>query len=354
MTDSADAAIEKGLAAWARGDLDAVAEVLDPHVTLRAAEPGPGDCESRDEVMALLRLRESRRPPDQARAMRVTRRDDATFLVSGLGGSEGTATIVTIAGGKVIAMQQVRAEPRDTDADAAVAALRAGDLAALSRVLDARPDLARERLPGYGGRTLLHVVADWPGFTPRGPEVVRLLVERGANPNVRGDDDEHGESPLHWAASSDDVEVARALLDGGADLEMPDGSIGTPLDNAIGYGCWHVAELLAQRGARIEKLWHAAALGRLDVLDGLLSGPPEHDAISQAFWHACAAHQRRAGERLLDAGADINWTPDYADGTPLDAATDRSTRQRNVMEWLKKRGASSHRPSPWAIRDDSR
>ncbi len=337
--------------AWARGDLDAVEEVLDPQVTLRAVEPGPWDCESRDEVMALLRLRESRRPPDQAREMRVTRRDDATFLVSGLGGSDGTATMVTIAGGTVIAMQQVRAEPRDTDADAAVAALRAGDLAALSRVLDSRPDLARERVPGYGGRTLLHVVADWPGFTPRGPEVVCLLVERGANPNVRGDDDEHGESPLHWAASSDDVDVARALLDGGADLEMPDGSIGTPLDNAIGYG------LLACRrtvGPARRTYREAVACGRLDVLDGLLAGLPEHDAISQAFWHACAAYQRRAAERLLDAGADINWTPDYADGTPFDVATDQSTRQRNVMDWLKELGASSHRPSPSAIPDDSR
>src|SRR4051794_37761765 len=158
---------------------------------------------------------------------------------------------------------EVTGEPRDIDADAAVAALRAGDLPALAGALDARPSLARERMPGYGGRTLLHVVADWPGYTPRGPQGVRLLIDRGADPNVRSDDDERGESPLHWAASNDDADVARALLDGGADVELPGGSIGTPLDNAIGYGCWHVAELLARRGARIEKLWHAAALGRL-------------------------------------------------------------------------------------------
>ena len=225
--------------------------------------------------MALLRLRESRRPPDQPRNVRVTRRDGATFLVSGLGGSAGTTTMVTVANGRVIALQQVAAEPRDTDADAAVAALRLGDLAALTRSLDARPSLTRERVPGYGGRTLLHIVADWPGYTPRGPQVARLLIERGADPNLRSDDDEHGESPLHWAASNDDLDVARALLDGGADMELPGGSIGTPLDNAIGYGCWHVAELLARRGARIEKLWHAAALGRLDLLEGLLAGAPD-------------------------------------------------------------------------------
>lgn len=353
MSDPDAAAIENGLAAWTRGDLDALEAVLDPRVTLTAVEPGPWDCDNRDEVMALLRQRESQRPPGKDRHARVTRRDDATFLVSGLGGGDGTATQVTVAEGRVIAMRQVTAEPRDDDANAAVAALRAGDLAALTRALDARAEIIGGRVPGYGGRTLLHLVADWPGYTPRGPEVVRLLVERGANPNVR-DDDDHGESPLHWAASNDDVDVARALLDGGADIEMPDGSIGTPLDNAIGYGCWHVAELLAQRGARVEKLWHAAALGRLDRLEELLTPVPARNDISQAFWHACAASQRRAAQRLLDAGADINWTPEYADGTPFDAATDRPTRQQNVVDWLKGLGARSGRPPASASPDNDR
>ena len=344
MNDSAGAAIERGLAAWTRGDLDALEQVLHPQVTLKAVEPGPWDCQNREQVMALLRQRESRRPADQPREATVTRRDAATFLVSGLAGREGTATLVTVADGRVTALQQVMDEPRDTDADTAVAAVRAGDLPALAHALQARPDLVGERLPGYGGRTLLHVVTDWPGYTPRGPEVVQLLLERGADPNVRGDDDEHGESPLHWAASSDDVDVARALVDGGADVELPDGSIGTPLDNAIGYGCWHVAELLARRGARIEKLWHAAALGRLELVDALLADAPDRDLISQAFWHACAAAQRRAAERLLEAGADLDWTPDYADGTPLDVVTNRSTRQQNVIDWLTTLGAGSSRP----------
>ena len=46
----------------------------------------------------------------------------------------------------------------------------------------------------------------------------------------------------------------------------PDGSIGTPLDNAIGYGCWHVARRLVEAGAAVNKLWHAAALGHLTGL----------------------------------------------------------------------------------------
>ena len=39
------------------------------------------------------------------------------------------------------------------------------------------------------------------------------------------------ETPLRWAASSDDMDAAAALIDGGADIEVPNGSIGTPLDN---------------------------------------------------------------------------------------------------------------------------
>ncbi len=229
----------------------------------------------------------------------------------------------------------------DPNAEAAVTAVRSGDVDALAQVLTEAPDLAHAPVPGYRGRTLLHIATDWPGYLPNGPQVVRVLIAHGADPNHRFGDGKGGETPLHWAASSDDADVAQALLDGGADAEAPDGSIGTPLDNAIGYGCWHVAELLATSGVRIDKLWHAAALGRLDRIQTLLQSGPDQGQISQAFWHACAASQRRAAERLLEAGADLNWTPDYAEGTPLDAAGGRSTRQENVTEWLLAQGAIS-------------
>ena len=238
-------------------------------------------------------------------------------------------------------MQQISTESADPNAEAAVAAIRSGDVAALVQVLTEHPDLARTPVPGYRGRTLLHIATDWPGYLPNGPAVVTALIEQGADPNHRDGDGSDGETPLHWAASSDDMDVARALLDGGADAEAPDGSIGSPLDNAIGYGCWHVARLLAARGVRIDKLWHAAALGILDRIETLLASNPDQHQISQAFWHACAASQRRAAERLLAAGADLDWTPAYAQGTPLDAASGKSTRQENVMEWLLTQGAKS-------------
>jgi len=227
-------------------------------------------------------------------------------------------------------------------------AVRAGDVETIQRLLRTDPALASARLVGKdgGAGTPLHLVTDWPGYFPNGPQIVRLLIGAGADPNAlttsRGSQPGPGdETPLHYAASSDDVDVAEALIEGGADIEVPDGSIGTPLDNAVGYGCWHVARLLVTRGARVDKAWHAAALGMLGRLEALLgSGPPAED-VSQAFWHACTAGQRRAAEYLLSRGADLNWEPDYAHGTSLDAASGLSTRQENVVSWLRELGARS-------------
>lgn len=223
------------------------------------------------------------------------------------------------------------------------AAIQSGDIGAVKEILVDAPELARSPLGGrFKTRTALHVVADWPGFSLNGPEIVQLLIAAGADPDERGEPEPGSETPLHWAASSDDADVAAALIDGGADIEAPDGSIGTPLDNAIGYGCWNVARLLVTRGARVDKLWHAAALGMLDRVNELLeSMNPTTAEVSQAFWHACAGGQRRAAQRLLAAHADLNWQPDYAYGTPLDAASDLGTGKQNLLGWLKEKGARS-------------
>jgi ankyrin repeat protein len=220
-------------------------------------------------------------------------------------------------------------------------AVRSGDVDLVGQLLSVNPDLAGARFERRGGtRTALHVVTDWPGYFANGPLIVKLLIDTGADPNALTTP-APAETPLHWAASSDDVDVAVALIDGGADLETQGGSIGTPLDNAVGYGCWHVARLLVMRGARVDKLWHAGALGMLDRLDELLVPEVAPEQISQGFWHACAAGQRRAAERLLSAGADLNWEPDYAQGTALDAASGLGTQRENLLEWLRSLGARS-------------
>jgi ketosteroid isomerase-like protein len=329
--------IQLGLTAWGRGDLEALEKLLDPAVTLRAPQPGPWDCEGREQVMALLRLRQGERDGEPPRDAEVRRVDDTTFLVSGFGLGEDMATRVTIAHGKVIAIQQVSPEELDPEAEEAVAAIRAGDSAALAKVLAVRPDLATERVPGYGGRTLLHIATDWPGNIAGIAPTVQVLVDAGADVNARVSGD-HPETPLHWAASSNDVAALDALLDAGADIDATGAVIGggTPLNDATAFGQWDAAHRLVERGATVTP-WDAAALGlteSLRAVDLAESGT----SLGELLWAACHGGHAETAAYLLAQGAEINWSG-YDDLTPLGAA--ERTGALELAAWLRERGATA-------------
>jgi uncharacterized protein len=227
-------------------------------------------------------------------------------------------------------------EPPASDA---IEAIQAGNIEMLGRLLDDEPELAPARIVRGRGHTLtlLHVACDWPGHFPNGAETVRTLLAAGADVDARYEGP-HNQTPLHWAASSDDVEVLDALLDGGADSEAPGAfnNVGGPLDNAVGYGQWNAARRLVERGARV-KLWHAAALGLTDAIEQRFAEtpPPSPDEITEAFWQACHGDQQAAAEFLAERGADINWIG-YDDLTPLDNA--RRSGADSLAAWVEARG----------------
>jgi ankyrin repeat protein len=223
--------------------------------------------------------------------------------------------------------------------DAAVEAIRSGDLETLKRLLRESPDLATARIEG---RTLLHVATDWPGHFPNGAETVALLVDAGADVNARFQGPPSEETPLHWAASSDDVEALDALLDAGADIEAPGAVIagGTPLTDARAFGQWNAARRLVERGAETT-LDDAAALGLMDRVEGAFAGgtPPSSEDVNRALWFACHGGQQAAAESLLERGADLNWIPPWENLTPLDVA--ERSEARELVKWLRARGARS-------------
>jgi ankyrin repeat protein len=146
--------------------------------------------------------------------------------------------------------------------------------------------------------------------------------------------------PLHWAASSDDVDALDALLDAGADIEAPGASIGggTPLDDAVGYGQWRAARRLVERGAST-RLWHAAALGLADRVEGRFARvpPPSPEEVDEAFWQACHGGQRQVAEYLLGRGASVNWVAGWDGKTPLDVAVESGAD--DLAGWLRELGA---------------
>jgi uncharacterized protein len=192
-------------------------------------------------------------------------------------------------------------------------------------------------------------VADWPGHFPNGPAVVAILVEAGADVNARFIG-AHKETPLHWAASCNDLAVLDALLDAGADIEAAGGVIGSgsPLADARGFGQWEAALRLIERGARTT-LIDAATLGLIDRVEAQFAAdpPPSPGAITRAFWGACHGGQRRAAEYLLARGADINWHG-HGGMTPLDVARRDDAERRagraaaeDLVHWLRSQGARS-------------
>ncbi len=173
----------------------------------------------------------------------------------------------------------------DPVAAAATAAIHDGRVADLRALLTEHRWLATARLgedgPGAMSRTLLHVATDWPGHFPQVGATIAALVEHGADVDARFRGP-HEETPLHWAASTDDVEALDALLDAGADIDAP-----------------------------------GAVLG---------GGGPVADARGFKQWAAAA-------------GADLNRVPPWSDGTPLDASLEDGPHE--LGDWLRAQGARS-------------
>ena len=83
-----------------------------------------------------------------------------------------------------------------------------------------------EGVPGSGGSPL-HIAV-----LSNQEEVAELLLQRGADINVRADD-AYGGTPLHWAAFFGNYDMVELLVEAGADVNAADVFGSTPLDSAL-------------------------------------------------------------------------------------------------------------------------
>jgi ankyrin repeat protein len=231
----------------------------------------------------------------------------------------------------------------------ATAAVQRGQADSLRRLLGKHPGLARAWVvkdgEAAGSRTLLHLFADWPGHRRNPGGIVAVLAEAGADldASMQGPDGP-GETPLHWAASNDDVELVDALLDAGADIEAPGSIIGGlgPIADAAVFGGTRAGLRLVERGARTN-IYQAAALGLTDRVQAELAARPglDQERITRAFWAACGGGHRDIAALLLAAGADINWTG-WDNQNPLDEAL--AADHAELASWLRANGGQPAEP----------
>ena len=155
---------------------------------------------------------------------------------------------------------------------------------------------------------------------------VKYLLDQGVDPNVMN---LFGATALMSAAAADDLDSVRLLLDRGANVNLrPDpgtkeffwGGFRTPLMWAAFQGNEALLKLLLERGAKVND---QVELG---------------SALGQAAWGGHAG----VGRLLLDAGAQVDQRDLVANYTPLHWAASSEKSSPAVVELLLARGADAN------------
>jgi ankyrin repeat protein len=209
----------------------------------------------------------------------------------------------------------------------AVASLRdaagRGDLARINVLLDAHPEVIDER-GGEGVRTALH-----QAVFGNSEAAVKLLLERGANPNIRCEGD--NAYPLHFAVEKNRVPIIHLLVEHGAD------TVGEGDYHELGVIGWatawdyiaadpEIVAYLMAHGAR-HNIFSAVAMGDVGAIRELIARNPNDlerrmngTTMRRMPLHlAVGKNQPAAVTTLLDLGANTE-SLDEAGFSALDLA----------------------------------
>ena len=250
----------------------------------------------------------------------------------------------------------------------AIQAIKSGDIQLLKSLVTTDPTLATSR-SSKSHPTLLQCLTLAARDVSNEVEMARVLIDAGAEIN----------GPLGACASGNNVEVAAALLDAGAEIN----GMGSwsPLEEALYWSSNDVRDLLLKRGASVHNLRIAAGLGRTDLIesffnsDGSLKpeagkiawpfGDPQdsnlpaqikeelqakieawsnesQNIINNAFIYACMHNRIDAAKLLLDKGAEINTIPPGFDYAGTGLHNAAVNGHRAMVEFLIESGADAN------------
>lgn len=347
--------------AWATAWLEAIAKLAD--------EPPSEFVQSSIDRAATeieRRVRDQRANGDDAFGL-----SDAQFLIAHAHGFPNWAAFSAHLDG--LQFTDSAAKEFETAADAVVT----GDLETLDRLLRANPALVHAHSPRVHRATLLHYVAangveDFRQKSP--PNAVAIatrLLSAGADPNAVAETYGGGPeqttmyllvSSVHPDAAGVQAALVDTLLDYGAAIDgVTDDS--SPLMTALAFNYPLAAEALARRGARVDTVLTAAALGDVElvrsmVLEGgslragvRLAAPawfriaPDPKAhVHLALVWACKFGRVDVAKLLLDRGVDprsadsdrmtaLHWASASGSVELVDLLLDRGAELEVINHW---------------------
>jgi ankyrin repeat protein len=188
-----------------------------------------------------------------------------------------------------------------------ITAVRASDLSKVQALIAGGANVNEQ--DRAGGRTALHWAAKGGN-----KEALEALFAAKADPNLK---DRQGRTPI-WGAVETFPEIVKYLVEKGADINVQDQIKSTPLLWAAGFGRPETVAYLIERGANVKSvddngwtplIW-AAGLGQPQTVETLVKAGADLAAADRQTGDTPLLRAARTGKPesmkiLLDAGADV-------------------------------------------------
>ena len=178
-------------------------------------------------------------------------------------------------------------------------------------------------------------------------DIARFLVEHGANTAAQ---DQHGSTPLHSASSNGHLDIAQFLVEHGANTACQDQHGSTPLHSASSNGHLDIVRFLVEHGANAAAqdqrgwtpLYSASSNGHLDIARFLVEHGANAAAQDQGGWtplHLASSDGHLDTVRfLVEHGANAAGQ-DQRGSTPLHKAS--WNNHLDIARFLVEHGANA-------------